>query len=294
MPTRTRRSGGVGTHAAAPKNAADDGDSSPLSEPASEEVEDAVDTAQHASPGLRFNQSLSWRAGRPMPVADLLKRLQTLANELREMEQEENDAIKDSLGRVAKELADPQLLGHKDKGVKAWAACCSVDVLRLCAPHAPFTSKQLRSIFEMIVKSVFPALSDPSHPYNAQHMYVLASLAQVKSIVLVTDVPHANSLMNQIFTTYFDIVSGSTKASSGEQIPKAVHFNMTSILVVLVDEAQSIPQDSIDIVMAQFIRVDPRVLTIGESRSKKGAVDPKQPTLSLKELPPAYMMAKNI
>ena len=58
------------------------------------------------------------------------------------MDQEETD--KDSLTKVAKERAGQNLLGHKDKGVRAHAACCLVDVLRICAPDAPFTQSQLK------------------------------------------------------------------------------------------------------------------------------------------------------
>lgn len=92
---------------------------------------------------LRFNEPLSWRVGRSaIPIVDLLQRLQTLAQELRKLEQEEVE--KDSLQKVSQELATAQLLAHKDKGVRAWTACCIVDVLRLCAPDAPFTGNQLK------------------------------------------------------------------------------------------------------------------------------------------------------
>lgn len=92
---------------------------------------------------LSFNQPLSWRVGRSaIPIADLLERLQTLAQELRKLEQEEID--KESLTKVSKELASAHLLAHKDRGVRAWATCCIVDVLRLCAPDAPFTRNQLK------------------------------------------------------------------------------------------------------------------------------------------------------
>lgn len=92
---------------------------------------------------LSFNQPLSWRVGRSaIPIADLLERLQTLAQELRKLDQEEID--KESLRKVSQELASGNLLAHKDKGVRAWATCCIVDVLRLCAPDAPFTRNQLK------------------------------------------------------------------------------------------------------------------------------------------------------
>ena len=92
--------------------------------------------------GLRFNETLSWRAGKAIPVADLLRRLQTLSNEMMTIEQEEHERV--SFTKVARELANPNLLRHKDKGVRAWTATCLVDILRLCAPDAPFTGQQLK------------------------------------------------------------------------------------------------------------------------------------------------------
>lgn len=94
------------------------------------------------APGLQFNEPLSWRAGKSIQVADLLKRLNALSKEMQHMEQEENE--RDSFTKVAKELVSPNLLAHKDKGVKALTAACLVDILRLCAPDAPYTGQQLR------------------------------------------------------------------------------------------------------------------------------------------------------
>lgn len=91
---------------------------------------------------LQFDEPLSWRAGRAIATAELLRRLEKLATELRDMEQGEID--KDSLTKVAKELVGQNLIGHKDKGVRAFTACCLADVLKICAPDAPFTATQLR------------------------------------------------------------------------------------------------------------------------------------------------------
>ena len=93
-------------------------------------------------PALQFDEPLSWRAGKSISITELLRRLQALAKEMRAMEQEEVD--KGSFNRVAAELVSSNLLGHKDKGVRAWTACCLVDILRVCAPDAPFTGPQLR------------------------------------------------------------------------------------------------------------------------------------------------------
>ena len=91
---------------------------------------------------IQFQEPLSWRAGKAIPVGDLLRRLQALASELRSLSQEEID--RDSITPRATELASVNLLGHKDKGVRAHTACCLADVLRLCAPDAPYSDHQLK------------------------------------------------------------------------------------------------------------------------------------------------------
>ncbi|KAF2144245.1 uncharacterized protein K452DRAFT_246530 [Aplosporella prunicola CBS 121167] len=248
---------------------------------------------QEATSGLRFNKSLASRPGKPIPVADLLRRLQDLSRELRDLDQE--DAERSSLMPVAKELAAQNLLSHKDRGVRAWTACCIVDMFRLCAPDAPYTAAQLKDIFMLFIHTIFPSLADPSSPYNGQHIYVLKSLAEVKSIVLLTDIPAANSLMLALFTVCFDVLSGPSKAESGEELSKNVEHHMTAVLATLVDEAQGMPGEVVDVTLAQFLRADPRAVTANGTKPKKGAqVDERQSTLLLKEAPPAYNMAKNI
>lgn len=58
------------------------------------------------------------------------------------MDQERVDTK--SLSPVRKELIQTSLLLHKDKGVKAFVACCLADLLRLYAPDAPYTAHELR------------------------------------------------------------------------------------------------------------------------------------------------------
>ena len=143
MPARTRRSAGATT--TSDGGHAVEASSSPApAQGMGTSPEFALNSSQATSSRLKFNQPLTWRAGRPILVAELLKRLQSLANELKDIDQDDDDSIKASLAGIAKELADQQLLGHKDQGVKAWVARSAVEVLRLCAPDAPFTSKQLR------------------------------------------------------------------------------------------------------------------------------------------------------
>jgi sister chromatid cohesion protein PDS5 len=101
-----------------------------------------VEEEEEARPGgLVFNSALSWRAGKPIATADLLKRLDELSTELREAD---DDIDQESLRKVAKDLAGKHLLGHKDKGVRAFTGCCLVDILKLCAPDAPYGPTELK------------------------------------------------------------------------------------------------------------------------------------------------------
>lgn len=94
---------------------------------------------------IKFKETLTWRPGQRIETDTLMKRLQTLSKELSGIDQ--GDVDKDSLVPIAKQLASSGLLTHKEKGVKAWTACCLVDVLRLCAPDAPYTASQLKVCF---------------------------------------------------------------------------------------------------------------------------------------------------
>ena len=153
-----------------------------------------------------------------------------------------------------------------------------------------------QEIFNLLITSILPALSDPTNAYNPQHLYVLRSLAEVKSIVLLTDIPSSEQLLVHLFVSFFDVIAGSSKASTGEQLGKNVEFHMTSILVTMVDESSNLPLEVVDTVVAQFLRVDPRAVNGAMGKSKKGSavMDEKQSTLIVKELPLAYNMAKTI
>ena len=71
---------------------------------------------------------------------------------------------------------------------------------------------------------------------------------------------------------------------------------MTRLLVVVVEEVATLPPDVVDIIISQFLRVDPRSAQTSSGRNKKNVdvQDEKQSNLLLKDYPPAYNMAKAI
>ncbi|SPO02847.1 related to SPO76 protein [Cephalotrichum gorgonifer] len=239
---------------------------------------------------LKFDEPLTWRPGKPIPVSQLLPRLQRLFEELSDIDQDRAD--KDSLMEVAHALAQRNLIQHKEPPIKAYVAACIVEILRVCAPDAPFTEDQLKAIFTFIITYILPALKDPSHPYNGQHKHVLTSLAEVKSILLLNDLDGADNLLLHLFSTCFDCVSASTILDSDGNPPTDVEAHMTNILVFLIDESPGLPAKVVEAVIAQFLR--PAHFKTSQSRSEKSEANGGQSTLLPKKEPPAYVMAKMI
>lgn len=249
-----------------------------------EEVEEQQDEMDvDGAHELEFNEALTWRAGKPIAVADLLRRLKTLYEELQTVQQE--DAHRKSTVPKAQELASPLLLGHKDSGVKAWTVLCIIEMFRILAPDAPYKPSQLKDIFNLFVSTIIPALGNPNDAYNAQHLTALASLVTVKSILLLCDAPGADTLILNLFTNCFDVVSGNIRGADVEQISKNVEFNMTGMLCALVDESPTLPPGVIDILLAQFLRADPSLMS-----KKKGETQAP----GSRDVSPAYNMARSI
>jgi sister-chromatid-cohesion protein PDS5 len=243
------------------------------------EQEDEAEDEQDGLKKLHFKQPLVGRPGKQISVGDLLTRLKALLDELMP---------------VAQELAHQSLLQHKDNGVRAWAVCCVVDMLKLFAPDAPYPASKLKEIFTVIIVKMLPLLADPSHPYNSQHMYILRSLAEWKSILLINEIPGCDQLTSALFTTCFDVLSGPSKTENGEELSKNVEHNMTEVLSTVIDEAPAVTHDVVDVVVAQFLWADPITLSSSAKGKKNAPVDAKQSTLRRKEAPPAYNMAKNV
>jgi sister chromatid cohesion protein PDS5 len=130
-------------------------------------------------------------------------------------------------------------------------------------------------------------LADPEAAYFQQYIYLLDSLSSVKSVVLVSDVPNAETLISQLFTIFFDMAKPDGA--------KNIEYLMTDILVQLVDECNTIPGPVVDIIIAQFLRAGPaNAQATAAKKSKHGKTDPQQQTLQAHILPPAYNMAKTI
>jgi sister-chromatid-cohesion protein PDS5 len=182
---------------------------------------------------LKFREKL---VGKGLATDALLKKLKTLQKELTELDQEKVDAS--SLDGIKKDLISPTLLLHKDKGVKAYAACCIADILRLYAPNAPYTPSELQDIFEFFFRQVTTNLTGADAPYYNEYYNLLESLSGVKTVVLVCDVPSSEQLITTVFKDFFTIVK--------KELPKKIEMFMADILVTLIDESEHLPTEVLE------------------------------------------------
>lgn len=119
-------------------------------ESAVEEEEDQDDEVRT----LQFRDEISWRPAKPIASATLVARLERLSKELADHDQGAIDL--DSVKDVAEKLAHRNLIQHKDRGVRAYTACCLVDILRLFVPDAPFTNDQLKACLLASARCYWP------------------------------------------------------------------------------------------------------------------------------------------
>jgi sister chromatid cohesion protein PDS5 len=189
---------------------------------------------------LAFSEKL---VGKGLTTDILLKKLKSLYTQLAELDQEVVDV--NSLSSVRKELINTSILLHKDRGVKAYAACCLADILRLYAPDAPYTHTELRDIFSFFYRQLVAGLKGTDSSYYEEYFHLLESLSTVKSVVLVCDLPHADELMVSIFRESFALVR--------RDLARKIEMFVADILVALIDECQALPGDVLETIMSQFM-----------------------------------------
>ncbi|KAK0556088.1 Sister chromatid cohesion protein pds5 [Tilletia horrida] len=173
----------------------------------------------------------------------LLKRLKGAQAELASMEQETVDVR--SLKSFAKELVSSSLLQHKEVAVRGAVSCCIADVLRLFAPEAPYSPSELKEVFKFFLTVITSTLTDKGDgTQNADTVYLLDSLSSVKSIALIFELPNAEALMIDYFKRFLSIAK--------PDMSKNVEICLADILVHLIDEAETVPQDVLDLLLAVF------------------------------------------
>lgn len=195
---------------------------------------------------LKFSDAIVPTVKDPISVKVLTKRLSKLSEELSNIDQDHVDL--DSLTEITKSLINKKLLKHNDHGVQSLVALCLADILRLYAPDAPYTATQLTDIFKLFLK-IFKHLAAPSDtaPHYQENFDLVAKLAEVRSIILITDLPKADQLIEALFNLCYNDL-GKLKNLSPRLLPL-----IADILSEIFAELDTIPQSVLKLILNKFL-----------------------------------------
>lgn len=205
-------------------------------------------SARTAPPGL--DTQIISTVKKPIPTRELLARLQKLADSLSAVDQ--NNVSPDSYKQIAHDLGNKKLLKHQNLGVQSFTCCSIADILRIYAPEAPYTPEELSSIFSAFFVQ-FSHLWDEGNAYFLQQSYLLKRLVEVRSIILVADLPDALLLISTIFNTMY------TLASKG--FPTKLEPIAADMLAEIISEADSVPRDVVSLVLKKLTSAPQKGLT---------------------------------
>ncbi|CUM53820.1 uncharacterized protein AC631_00245 [Debaryomyces fabryi] len=191
---------------------------------------------------LKFKKPIISTVNEPIPTKELLNRLQILTDELSAVHQDQVDI--ESFSSIKKELANKKLLKHANVGVQAYVCCGISDILRIYAPDAPFTATELSQIFKAFFQQ-FKKLADTENPYFQQQNYLLKRLAEVRSVILMTDLPDAQQLIESIFEIFYDL---STK-----KFPSRLEPLVSDILSEIISESDVVPHNVLKMILNKFL-----------------------------------------
>ncbi|GEQ72003.1 hypothetical protein JCM33374_g5689 [Metschnikowia sp. JCM 33374] len=197
--------------------------------------------ARKVKPQSALSAQIIPSLGNSIPTKELIARLSKIADELSAVDQEK--AVLDEYRDLAKNLANPKLIKHKNTGIQAFACCAISDIIRLYAPDAPFTTEELSDIFRAFF-SQFSHLWDEENPYFLQQAYILKRLVEVRSVVLIGDLHDSQQLVSLLFETMYNL---ATKGFPSKLEPLA-----SEMLAETISETDFIPQDVVSLIIKRL------------------------------------------
>lgn len=177
-----------------------------------------------------------------IPTKELLTRLQRIADTLSGVDQ--TDASLDTYRQLASDLANKKLLSNKNKGIQAYACCALADILRIYAPDAPFSPETLTSVFKAFINQI-SQLWNEDNPYYPQQCHILKRIVEVRSVILVADLPDCESLVINMFDSMYSL--------AGKGISSRLEPLVAEMLSEMVSEADFIPQRVVGLVLKKLV-----------------------------------------
>ncbi|KAL3614925.1 hypothetical protein CASFOL_040586 [Castilleja foliolosa] len=192
----------------------------------------------------------------------LVKLLKQSSACLTELDQSPPKPVVESMQPLLNAIAKPEFLRHQDREVKLLLASCICEVTRITAPEPPYDDDTLKDIFELIV-STFSGLSDVNGPSFGRRVVILETVARYRSCVVMLDL-ECDDLINEMFNTFF--------AVSRDEHPGNVLTSMQTIMEVLFDECEDVPE-SLLLILLSILGRDKEDITMAARRLAMNVVE---------------------
>ncbi|KAF3796619.1 Sister chromatid cohesion PDS5-like protein A [Nymphaea thermarum] len=154
---------------------------------------------------------------------------------LSEIDQSPSKSLLGSVQSCANTVAKEEYLKHQDRDVQLLVAACICETMRIMAPEPPYIDDVLKEAFSLIVGTL-TSLSEINSPSFGRSIAILETLGKYRSCVVLLDL-ECNDLVREIFTIFLSVASNDH--------PEAVLMSMQTIMVLLIDESEDVPEEPV-------------------------------------------------
>eukprot|EP00039_Didymoeca_costata_P010566 m.142609 g.142609 ORF g.142609 m.142609 type:complete len:1284 (-) comp14882_c0_seq1:985-4836(-) len=170
---------------------------------------------------------------------ELRRRLENIAAHLQKHPQ---NSIDKTINTIAASLLQPSIFRHKDSDIKIRVACCLSDILRIHAPHAPYSDTELTRVFELFINQL-AGISNTKSPSYIQHYYLLENLTEIQAFCMCFDL--GGELLQELFRTLFQNIK--------KDHPHKVLSTMIAMMKDIVENAEALDEEILEIALTQLL-----------------------------------------
>ncbi|KAJ1456664.1 hypothetical protein M885DRAFT_517061 [Pelagophyceae sp. CCMP2097] len=166
---------------------------------------------------------------------------------------EELEAVCDALGgleqaedrprglrEIATTLVSERITAHRSSAVRLWAACCVCDVLRIYAPHAPYSNGELVAGFQVITEQLTRLGAEvPNATLTERCTYILDSLREFQSSCALVGLYHQDESALTALVDFVDAVIYSAREDGSDSARESA----AEVLSTVLSECEPLPNE---------------------------------------------------
>nr|XP_043636113.1 sister chromatid cohesion protein PDS5 homolog B-B-like [Erigeron canadensis] len=164
-------------------------------------------------------------------IVDVLEQMEQI---LSGVKQSPSKSMLQVLDPISKALIAQELVIHPDMNVNISVACCICEIMRIMAPEYPYSNKQMKHFFEMVV-STFEKLSSASGGCYKKMAKVLKIFRKYRLCVLILDIDlDGCELIVRLFKHFLTFADSNSSA---------IVYEMEKIMTMIIEESKELKHE---------------------------------------------------